>query len=402
MMKKIFDRFKKKDNFEELEEYQKKILEHKNKIFRRIISIFVIGLAIVVCWGVFQYMRVYNDYVILSSQKRSDVKSAKFEEFNGNILKYSQDGISYLDLDSNEIWNHAYSMQDPIVSTREDYIAVADQKGNKIYVLNTKGFQGEIKALKPIRQIRVANQGVVAVLMEDENANYICCYDKKGNLLVDSEVRLENTGYPINIAFSNDGQKLAVSYLDISEGLPRTEVAFYNFGSVGQEEVGRLVSSYTYEETIIPEIEFLNNDIVAAFGDNKVVLYEGAQKPKEIKKMNIKQEIRSVFQNKENFGLVFENKDETRDTDKKYQMDLYNKSGEKIVTVDFDMDYTNIKLNDKRILLSSEKECSIFTFQGVEKFHYKFPDELVTVIPTSFDRQFILITSKETQRIQIK
>ncbi|RDU23501.1 hypothetical protein DWV06_09395 [Anaerosacchariphilus polymeriproducens] len=401
-MKKIFDRFKKKDNFEELEEYQKKILEHKNKIFRRIISIFVIGLAIVVCWGVFQYMRVYNDYVILSSQKRSDVKSAKFEEFNGNILKYSQDGISYLDLDSNEIWNHAYSMQDPIVSTREDYIAVADQKGNKIYVLNTKGFQGEIKALKPIRQIRVANQGVVAVLMEDENANYICCYDKKGNLLVDSEVRLENTGYPINIAFSNDGQKLAVSYLDISEGLPRTEVAFYNFGSVGQEEVGRLVSSYTYEETIIPEIEFLNNDIVAAFGDNKVVLYEGAQKPKEIKKMNIKQEIRSVFQNKENFGLVFENKDETRDTDKKYQMDLYNKSGEKIVTVDFDMDYTNIKLNDKRILLSSEKECSIFTFQGVEKFHYKFPDELVTVIPTSFDRQFILITSKETQRIQIK
>lgn len=402
MMRKIFDRFKKRENLEELEEYQRKILEHKNKIFRRIISIFLIGLAIVVFWGVFQYMRIYNDYIILSSQKRSDVKSAKFEEFNGNILKYSQDGISYIDLENNEIWNHAYSMQEPIVSTREDYIAVADKKGNKIYVLNTKGLQGEIMALKPIRQIRVANQGVVAVLMEDENANYICCYDKKGNLLVDSEVRSENTGYPINIAFSNDGQKLAVSYLDISEGLPKTEIAFYNFGSVGQEEVGRLVSSYTYEETIIPEIEFLNNDVVVAFGDNKVVLYEGTQKPKEMKKISIKQEIKSVFHNEENFGLVFEKKDETSDTNKKYQMDLYNKSGNKKVSVDFDMEYTNIKLNDKRVLLYSGNECSIFTFRGIEKFHYKFPDEIVTVIPTSFARQFVLITSKEIQRIQIK
>lgn len=402
MMKRIFEKFKKQNNIEGLEDYQKRIIEHKRKFFIRasIIS-FIVAVALV-SWGIFQYTRIYHDYVILSSKERTDVKSAKFQEFNGNILKYSQDGISYLDLDNNVIWNHPYSMQEPIISTCEEYVAVAEQKGNIIYVLNSEGLQGEIEALKPIRQIRVANQGVVAVLMEDDTANYIYCYDRSGKLLVDSEVRLGNTGYPVSIALSNDGEKLGVSYLDINDGVAKTEIAFYNFGSVGQEEVGRLVSSYTYENTIVPQLEFLDNDTVAAFGDNVVITYEGSQKPKEIAKINIKDEIKSVFYNKDNFGLVFENKSQTADSECKYRMDIYNKDGKKKISADFNAEYSNIKLDDKRILLYSETECSIFSFQGIEKFHYKFPDEILSIIPTNFSRQFILITSKETQRIQIK
>lgn len=401
-MKKLFEKLKKKKNEENIEEYQRRILEHKKKILGRTIIMTAIVLVALVSWGIFQYTRIYHDYVILSCKERSDVKSAKFQEFNGNILKYSQDGISCLDLENNVIWNHAYSMQEPIISTRKEYVAVADQKGNKIYVLNNEGLQGEIEALKPIRQIRVANQGVIAVLMEDDTANYIYCYDQTGKLLVDSEVRLENTGYPVSIALSNDGKKLGVSYLDISDGVAKTEIAFYNFGSVGQEEVGRLVSSYTYEGAIFPQLEFLDNDTVVAFGDNKIIIYEGSQKPKELKKLEIKEEIKSVFYNEENFGLVFKNLSQSSDSDAKYRMDIYNNNGKIKLSTYFDIEYSNIKLDDKRVLLYSDTECSIFSFQGVEKFHYKFPDELVSVIPTNFNRQFILITSKETQRIQIK
>lgn len=398
MIKKIIDRFSKEVNIDELEEYQKKIFKHRRKRIRRAGIIVAAVIIVLAFWTIFQYTRIYQDYIVLSSQERSDVQSAQFKEFNGNILKYSQDGIACLDVDNNVIWNHTFSIQEPIVSIREDYVAVADQKGSKIYVLNKQGLQGEIKTLRPILQIKVANQGMVAVVTEGEDGNNIYCYDKSGKLLVDSEAHMENSGYPMSIALSNDGKKLGVSYLHVSDGVVKTNIAFYNFGPVGQEEEDRLVCSYTYKNTVVPGIEFLDNDTAVAFGDNKIIVFEGSQKPKVTSEISIEEEIKSVFYNDKNFGLVFKNED----SESKYRMNIYNKKGKQKLSTKFNTEFTNIELHNKIILIYGESECSILSYQGVERFYYKFPEELLAVIPTSFNRQFILITSKDTQRIQIK
>ena len=57
-------------------------------------------------------------------------------------------------------------------------------------------------------------------------------------------------------------------------------MAFYNFGDVGQNEDDRIVSGYTYEGVVIPQIQYLDNSRSVALRDNGFTLYKGKQIPK--------------------------------------------------------------------------------------------------------------------------
>ena len=68
-------------------------------------------------------------------------------------------------------------------------------------------------------------------------------------------------------------------HLDNNDDDIKTTIAFYNFGSVGQNEIDNCVGSYSYPDMVFPEIDFLSNDKMVAFGDGEVILFEGTQKP---------------------------------------------------------------------------------------------------------------------------
>ena len=48
-----------------------------------------------------------------------------------------------------------------------------------------------------------------------------------------------------------DAQKLAVDMLDVTKGKTCSTVTFYNFGSVGQNEIVNNVGTYSYKNTMI-------------------------------------------------------------------------------------------------------------------------------------------------------
>ena len=78
----------------------------------------------------------------------------------------------------------------------------------------------------------------------------------KREKLARGEIHGEKGGYPIAIALSHDALKLGVSMLDIADGKVKSTVAFYNYGSVGQNEIDNCVGVTTYEDMVIPELEF--------------------------------------------------------------------------------------------------------------------------------------------------
>ena len=75
------------------------------------------------------------------------------------------------------------------------------------------GLKGEIKTTGPIQKLVVSEQGIVGVVLKGESTQQIICYDAKGNILVEQNTSLANTGYPLDIAISNNGEALLVSYL---------------------------------------------------------------------------------------------------------------------------------------------------------------------------------------------
>ncbi|WP_099467435.1 DUF5711 family protein [Konateibacter massiliensis] len=386
----------KKDNDDR--SFMKKLFIHRVAVFYRIIIILVVLIAIGVGSYLYFQNKVYTNYNVISTVERTDTTTTTYYEYAGGILKCSNDGASYTDYTDKVLWNQTFEMINPMVDICNEYVAVADREGNKIYVFNTKGLQAEISINQPIEKLQVASQGVVYTVLDDGNNSLIQVFDKEGNELVTSKQPMTKSGYPMDIAVSDDGEKLAVSYLYADSGIMKTNIAFYNFGSVGQNEIDHLVSAYTYDSSVFPSIQYANETTAVAFGDRKVGIYKGKQRPEMIKEIEVEEEIESVFCSKTYFGLVFENSD----TSEKYRLELYDLEGNKVKTLNFSQDYTNIVISEKEVIIVSEMEFSVYKMSGLKKFQYTAQKALLNVIPDASFNKYIVIDAGSTQVINLK
>ena len=383
-----------------VEEMEWKIRQHRKKIVMRSAAA-VAFVAILAAAAVLYFAyKEYRGFEVLSEFERVDNVSTKYENFAGNILRYNNDGAYYADLSDQPIWNQAFEMLSPTVHICENYATVADLRGNQIYIMDTGGVQGEIKTNRPIEAACVANQGSVAVLTREKGVSYLEVYNKSGESLASGEIHVANSGFPLDIAFSNDAKKLAGSILDISKGKAKTTVAFYNFGSVGQNEIDNMISSYSYEDTVIPEIEFVSNDRMIAFGDNRVILFEGAQKPEEDVSLTLKEEVKSIFYDKDYFGLVYA---KGGDASAGQVMKVYDMTGRLRLEQGFQMAYQKIRfLKNHEIFIQNEHECEIYTLRGVKKFKYTFDETLYQIFSTGSGSRYIFILDGAMEKVKLK
>ena len=385
-----------KANVEELEQ---KIRTHRKKIALSIAAVIIIAAVFTATAGIYFTYKEYDGYETISKIERSDSEATTYKSFAGNILRYNNDGAFYTDASDHLIWNQAFEMQNPVSDICGDYAAIADLQGNLIYMMHTSGMQGQIKTAHPIEAVSMARQGTTAVLTQADGASYLEVYNKAGDILASGEIHIANSGYPLDIALSSDARKLAVSILDISKGTAKTTVAFYNFGSAGQNEIDNMVGSYSYDDTIISDIHFLSDDKMIAFGDNRVLFFEGRQSPKETSTLKLEREIKSIFYNEEFFGLVSGDKD----SGKKHKMEIYDMTGKLRLTQNFKMSYQEIEfLDNHEICIRSEYACEIYTLRGVKKFSYRFDDALYKLFSSRSGTRYTLILDGSMQKIRLK
>lgn len=386
-------------NDADMEEYKQKIRQHRLKLLRY--GAIIAGVFLVIAAGIGLYMafRQYTAYDIRSSVARSDTEATQFLEFQGNILKYSNDGAFYTDTENELIWNQTYEMSEPKVDMCEEYLTIYDKKGTQIYILTSSELQGSIETTMPIDQVCVAAQGTVAVLMRKGDTAYLELYDKEGKKLARGEIHGEKGGYPIAIALSHDALKLGVSMLDIADGKVKSTVAFYNYGSVGQNEIDNCVGVTTYEDMVIPELEFTSNDRMVAFGDTKLLVFEGTQKPQQKAEIVLEQQARSIFHNENYIGVVTDNEDEAA----AHHLRVYRVNGDMVMEKNFGMEYDSIEfLSNDEICMRTENICDLYTLRGVYKFHYEFDRELYQVIPGDAGLNYTFVLKDATERVRLK
>ncbi len=383
----------------DMEEYREKLRTHRRKIIKRTAVVLVACLAVITGVGLFLALRHYEAYDVRFSVARSDTEATIFEEFCGNILKYSNDGAFYTDTSNELIWNQTYEMSSPQIDICGDYLAIYDKKGTRIYILTPEGLQGSIETTMPIMQVCVAEQGVVAVLMQNEGAGHLALYDRSGENLASGAIYGEKGGYPIAIALSHDAIKLAVSMLDINDAGIKSTIAFYNYSSVGQNEIDNCVGVSTFEDMVIPEMEFTADESMIAFGDTKLIFFEGGQRPQVAEEIPLEKQAQSIFYNEKYIGVVTSNEGEkvTR------HIMVYNTRGRLLLEQDIDMEYESIEfLSSNEICIRSRTVCDIYTLGGIYKFHYEFPEELYKVIPGVSGLNYTFVLSDATEKVRLK
>ena len=364
----------------------------------KVITIIGIVCALLLSIYLFCVYRTYNNYKVRKTIKIETGTNSQYQAFGEFVVKYSNDGISYIN-GTETIWNEAYEMKSPIVDVCGDYLAIADKNSNTIYIFNKKGKVGEVNTSYPIIKIEVAQQGVVAALLEEASANYIELYDKEGNLIVSHKSLLSENGFPLSFSISNDGEKMMTSYLSIKEGSTENQVIFYNFSNVGKDEVDRVVGTFNqYGETIVPAVYFVSNEDAIAIGDNVLTIYKMKEKPTIRKEIKFDKEIQKVFYNEKYVGLIFENSK----GDTPYKMEVYSLSGEKIMSKEIEMNLDHVKFAGKNVLMYDDVTCELISLKGVVKFKHVFTKQLDAIVPMESTNTFLLMTKNKIEEISLR
>lgn len=376
-----------------------KIKKHR----RNIVIGVLIALVLAAIAGVILYKyldgRTYSSYTISTSYNRDDTETAQYKEYGSGYVRYSNDGITYIDRKNNSIWNETYSMQKPQVKECGDCIAVGDINGSSIYIFDKNGLKGTVDTSLAISQIEVGSQGVVVAVLEDNTANYINMYNTDGSKVYSIKTTLEGDGYPLDIGISDDATKLIASFVYVSGEEMKTNVVFYNFSEVGQNETERVVGGFNhYDNTIVADVEFANDTTAVAVGENVVSIYNIKEYPSLSKEINIENSIENVFWSSKYIGLILDNS-ETGDL---YKLVVYDLSGNKVTEKTFSTQYDEIKFDSDSILLCSSNVWSVMNMNGKVLTTQTVELPIDTVLTTGSRGSYVLINSKYIQNIRMK
>lgn len=383
----------------DMEELREKVRAHKIKRMKRLAILVGVCAAVCIVGYIFSQVKTYSKYRVVDTSTRADSSATQFTIFCGNILKYSNDGAIYTDDNNTIIWNQSFEMDSPMMAKNEIYAAFADVGGQAVYVVSESGLQATIQTAMSIQNIDIAENGTVAVLMENKKTSYLALYNLKGDKLAEGGIHVENSGYPMDLALSANGENLVVSILDINTGSVKTTLSFYNFGTVGQNKVDNIVNTFSFAGSIAPRLEYIDESTLLAFFDDGVRIFKGVQTPEQTGEVLLSSEIKSIFYDDSYVGLVVQDSE----VENGRRLTVYDLNGGEMMNVSLDMSYEQIYfLKNHEVCVQDENKCAIYTTRGIKKFEGQFESNIYYIIKGMGIRDYTALLEGSTQQIRCR
>ena len=389
----------------EKEKREQKKTGHREKIFRHKLSnvyrflLVLVAVIALVALAMVQYRKhIYTDYDVVASVPRENASGAVDRRLGQAILTYSKDGAHCTDTKGNVTWNQTYEIQDIKLAISGNTVAIGSYNGRSIYVQNAEKQLTEITTTMPIRNLTVSESGYVTAVLDSTDVALLNTYNVNGEMIYQGQAHMTESGYPAAVSLSPNGELLCVAYWYVDAGILKTNIAFYNFGPVGENVNDYMVSVYSYTDTLIPQVQFMNNSTAFAVGDNRLTIYSGSHTPVETAGFLIDEEIISVFYSDKYIGLVFR----AEDSDKLYRMDVFDTAAEKVGSFDINIEYTDIFFDQDTFVAYNETECMIMTMDKIAKFAGEFSETVRLMLPTNGAYKYLLVTDDSIETIQLK
>lgn len=398
---KSLDRFKPKsgkDSQKGTGDFLSRLAKHRAGIAIRVSIVLAVCVLASLIFYFIWLNKFYSSYVVVGEVPFTIHIGSEVRRFGNNILVYNSDGMKCVNGKGEVVWNETFQMQSPMIEISNQMLAVADYNGSMIYIMDENGAVGTINTGIPIHKIKISSSGYVMAVLDDSSTTPIYIYNTAGEKKVFFNTSMDDFGYPLDFSISDNGMLVGVSYLYVDSGTYKTDIAFYNFGGVGQNETDNLVSVYNYSTAVVPQIKFLGNDKVVAVADNRLMFYAGDQKLSSEGEVLLQEEILSVYYGKEYVALVFRNVE----GDEKYRIDVYDANGKKKDSIKFSEDFQDIYFDSDRMIVYSSNHCLIHKVGGIDKFDGNFERAVLTVLPTKSTEKYVLVTSDGFQTIELR
>ena len=365
----------------------------------RLVSVLVV-IAILALVSYFSWRdKTYSQASVISNVNIADAQDVTSAGLADCILQYSKDGVSLMHANGEVVWNQTYEMQNPMLETCGNYAAIADYNGRTVYVMDTTAPVGEFHTNLPIRAFQVASQGVVAVVLDDTDVTWINLYDADGTELAAFRTTMGDSGYPFSVALSPNGKLVCVSFLRVEGGHAKTSIAFYNFGSVGQNESDNFVGGYDYPDCIVPRVRFLDDSHLYAISTDRIMFFEGDEIPKPGRTTMLGgEEIRAVYESEAGVAVCFPGGSD----EGAYRLQTYDNKGELLFTRYLDMEYRGLTFGNRFVVLYNSDTWRILGPDGSDRFEGSFDFTVRTVLPTTIRGRYILAGTDRIQTIELK
>lgn len=372
-------------------------LANKKKLTIRAV---IIGVVILVGLAFLIKLRKFKGYKVLETTPTDYENTANYVEFSGGLLKYTSAGVSYLNKNCDTVWTAGINMDSPIVAVCDNYAVVANQGGNVVGVFNENGQISSVTMPYKILDVDVANQGAFTVILESSKTNYINIYDKNGEIICEMQATIDKNGYPLDVAISDDGQKILVSHLKVNGTKVSNVIAGYNFGNVGQNaNADRLVGEFVFDDEMFPKLEFIDKNVAVAYGSSSIYIYKMKEKPVEQARIKLDNEVTSVFYHNKYIGVVEKNPDSEKHP---YKLTTYSLKGKKKMDKYIDFNYNRVFASKDEIVVTGEDRMMVIRKNGSVKFNKEMRGDVLLAVPTGKKNEYIVSYPNAIDIIRLK
>ena len=376
------------------------ISRRKRAKFKRRASLIIpllMFLVMVVVGNYFLLTYRFHGYARTSSiYLHSSEETSNYEIFENGIVRFNREGVMLLNQRNREQWIQPAEFKNPVFVSSNQSFAIFDQGGNRIQVFNSRGLIGEFETSFPIQRLSVSNQGIVSVILRNEDAPLIMTFDAVGNLLVEKQVPLATQGYPTALALSRDGMVLAVSYLSINGGRINSRLVHYNFGNVPHASPDFVVNSENLPNMIVVDIFFTEEDLFIAITDTSFIIFEDTESPFIRRNVFIEEEIKGVFHTNEYIGYLLRDRERMG-----VELRLHNMYGEVVMTRAFTGEYSNVRMIGGDIIMFDGFGMCIISRQGVIRFQGNLEVNPRLVMPAFGINRFHVISDSDLRIITL-
>lgn len=375
--------------------------KHSGRRIRLIAGIIAL-VAIAVALVSYSIFRTYTDFEDTKTVDITSETGTEYAEFQSTLIKYSRDGVSCTDFDGNLLWSDTFEMDAPSTASFGEYFMLYDKGGSLIEIMKKSGIVKKLTTTSPIVEADIASKGTSAVLMTGADGSSVSLYDIEGNVIASGSLHISNTGYPVSLAISGNGENLMVSLLDIKDGSLKSTVEFYNFGSAGKKEKNNIVGTVSYSDMVIPKVAFLAGNRPVVFGDSEIDVFNVGTEPKVFKKIFPKGNIKSIAINDTYFSIITTNPDSTLEK-KKDRLYLYTATGRQLFSTKTDDNYLDYGLlSNNALYILDGNTLKLYNTFGVKKFQYKFDNGISAVMPWDGNSHYIFIENGKLHKVRLK
>ncbi len=330
---------------------------------------------------------------VLSTRYTSDFRTLTV--INNSIYECNSNGLVKKDKKGAAIWSKAYYIETPLLVTGGNYIAVADITGKNVYIFNESGYIRTIEESNELISVDINENGFLTTVMESDKRNIINYYNNDGKLVITRATSYFEDGYPVTVASSMDVTKMITGYINVNNNRLQSTVSFFGFEDRYDKFSELLIGGFTYEDMLINEVKWIDNNTAIAVFDKQVVVFDCKNEPKVINKIELTSEIRQIGISKNTFQILYGKSIANSQKDLSNSVCLYNIKGEFLEQYSVDGTIRKITSNqegfyiitDSKIIkyIGKKREWFASTYLSIGNFYEIGNDEFLVTTEQGYD-----------------